>query len=99
MILPYRRPYRLRVSRVVIEAMNLGMPVITTRGTTLLDQAEEFGAALACEEDSVDNVVKAILIAIQEFDSLRDTAKAKAEISRGHFSVAAFRQTLMAKDH
>src|SRR4029077_1337600 len=50
-ILPYRlSSYGLRGSRVLIEAMVHGIPVVATRGTTLAKQAEEFGAALLCED-------------------------------------------------
>jgi glycosyltransferase involved in cell wall biosynthesis len=96
MILPYRKPYRVRVSRVVIEAMSVGMPVIATRGTTLSDQANEFGVARACEEGSANDLAKAILSVIQNFEELRIAAQAKKEVSRSHFSVAEFRQRILA---
>ena len=42
LLLPYRRSsYGLRVSRVVIEAMVHGIPVVATRGTTIEDQAND----------------------------------------------------------
>ncbi len=99
MILPYRNAYRLRVSRVVIEAMNLGIPVIATQGTTLREQANEFGVVTACEEGSADDLVRAILSVVQNFEGLRAAAQAKIEASRSHFSVAEFRQRMLAVNH
>jgi glycosyltransferase involved in cell wall biosynthesis len=95
MVLPYRRPYRLRVSRVVIEAMNSGMPIIATRDTTLMEQAEEFGAAEKCEQDSANDLARAMLATVEQFSRLRESAMAKAKTSRNHFSVCTFRKALL----
>lgn len=99
MILPYRSAYRLRVSRVVIEAMNLGIPVIATRGTTLCEQAKEFGVVKACEEGSPDDLVRAIFSVMQNFKGSSAAAQAQIEASRSHFSVAEFRQRMLAANH
>jgi glycosyltransferase involved in cell wall biosynthesis len=99
MILPYRSAYRLRVSRVVIEAMNLGIPVIATRGTTLCEQAKEFGVVKACEEGSPDDLVRAIFSVMQNFKGSWAAAQAQIEASRSHFSVAEFRQRMLAANH
>lgn len=98
MVLPYRSAYRLRVSRVVIEAMNLGMPVVATRNTTLLDQAKEFGVARDCSDGSAEDLAASILDVVREFAQLRDAAKAKVLASRAHFSVKAFCDRLKHKN-
>jgi glycosyltransferase involved in cell wall biosynthesis len=94
MVLPYRSPYRLRVSRVVIEAMICGMPVIATRGTTLFEQAEEYGVAIACEEGCAESLAEAILKVAEGFEMMRVTAKDRATSAGESFSVGYFRGLL-----
>ena len=92
LLLPYRRSsYGLRVSRVVIEAMVHGIPVVTTRGTTLEDQAKEFGAAVFCEDENVDSLVQAIREMEQHFLEKQQAAESKKTLVRNHFSVQQFR--------
>ena len=95
MVLPYRKPYQLRVSRVVIEAMLSGMPVISTRGTTLFEQAEEYGVVVGCEEGNAESLAGAMLEVAESFESLRMSAAEKMNTAVGSFSVACFRQLLM----
>jgi glycosyltransferase involved in cell wall biosynthesis len=94
MVLPYRSPYRLRVSRVVIEAMLNGMPVIATRGTTLFEQAEEYGVVVGCEEGSAESLARAILEVAEGFGVMREAAEQKAEMVARSFSVGYFREVL-----
>jgi len=95
MVLPYRSPYQLRVSRVVIEAMLNGMPVIATEGTTLHDQASEHGCVVGCEEGSVEGLAKRILESAANFNKLQRSARAKIPDVEKSFSVDCFRQLLM----
>lgn len=95
MVLPYRKPYRLRVSRVVIEAMLNGMPVIATEGTTLLEQANEHGCGLACQDGSAKSLARAIFQAAANNDLMQQLAKEKAPGVQSNFSVDRFRQILM----
>jgi glycosyltransferase involved in cell wall biosynthesis len=94
MLLPYRSPYRLRVSRVVIEAMNLGMPVVATRATTLWSQLSEYGVGAGCDDGSADSLATAICGVAKEFTRLAAEARGKAGQSQEHFSVKNFRKTL-----
>ena len=96
MVLPYREAYRLRVSRVVIEAMNLGMPVVTTRATTLWSQLSEYGAGEGCEDGSAESLAAAICEVAKDFHHLAAEARAKAGQSQEHFSVKSFRKTLIS---
>jgi len=95
MVLPYRSPYRLRVSRVVIEAMIHGMPVIATEGTTLFEQAEEHGVVVGCEEGCAESLARAILEFAEVFAAMREAAEKKAEKAAESFSVGYFRELLM----
>ncbi|MCX6963544.1 MAG: glycosyltransferase [Verrucomicrobia bacterium] len=94
MVLPYRSPYRLRVSRVVIEAMMNGMPVIATRGTTLFEQAEEYGVVIGCEEGSAESLAEAILKAAENFEMMRVSAMQRSRTAAKSFSVGYFRDLL-----
>lgn len=97
LLLPYRRSsYGLRVSRVVIEAMGEGIPVVTTRRTTLEDQAKEFGAAIFCEDGQAESLVAAIGEAEKNFAGLQEVARQKKAAAAAHFSVRKFRELLTA---
>jgi len=96
MSLPYRTPYKLRVSRVVIEAMIMGIPVVTASDTTLNQQAGQFGLDVTCEQNSVDSLADAIVSAIADYPSLKEKALNARQAVQQHFSVKAFRDTLLA---
>jgi glycosyltransferase involved in cell wall biosynthesis len=98
LLLPYRRSsYALRVSRVVIEAVVNGFPVVATRGTTLASQAGEFGAAVLCDDGNVQSLVEAIHDMNQNFSELRRTAEQRKIKAIEHFSVRQFRRILLAE--
>jgi glycosyltransferase involved in cell wall biosynthesis len=94
MVLPYRAAYRLRVSRVVIEAMTLGKPVIVTSGTTLHDQAQSQGVAEACKEGCVESLASAIRRMLGRHESAARTAAERIGSVCSEFSVRAFREKL-----
>ena len=97
MLLPYRlSSYQLRGSRVVIEAMINGIPVVATRGTTLAQQAEEFGAAVFCEDGNLESLVTAIETAEHNYETLVVTAHRRKAQAIKHFSVEQFQKMLMA---
>ena len=95
-ILPYRlSSYGLRGSRILIEAMVHGIPVVVTRGTTLAKQAEEFEAALLCEDENIESLVGAMRQMEENYDVLQSLAQAKMQAAREHFSVREFREALI----
>jgi glycosyltransferase involved in cell wall biosynthesis len=98
MVLPYRSPYRLRVSRVVIEAMLNGMPIIATRGTTLFQQAEEYGEVVGCDEGCAESLAKAILEMAEKFEDMKFIAKNRTANAAESFSVKNFRESLAGMD-
>ena len=96
LLLPYRRSsYALRVSRVVIEAMVQGLPVVTTRQTTLEDQSKKFGAAVLCVDGKAETLVQAIHEMVQNFPAMKELAARQKTVAREHFSVAEFRRILV----
>jgi glycosyltransferase involved in cell wall biosynthesis len=94
MVLPYRSPYRLRVSRVVIEAMLSGMPVIATEGTTLFEQAQEYGGVVGCAEGDAQSLADSILEVAERFESLQASVEEKVNAAAESFSVGFFRELL-----
>ncbi len=97
MLLPYRKSYALRGSRVALEAMVHGIPVVATRGTTLEGQTAQFGASVLCEDGSVESLCEAIRCAEDNCASLREKASARAASAAEYFSMANFRSMLLAK--
>ena len=94
-LLPYRRDaYNVRVSRVVIEAMIQGSPVITTNQTTMSNQLEEFGAGLTFSDGSLSEFVSGLEEAVSSFTELRTQAVARQQEAQRHFSVSKFRSLL-----
>jgi glycosyltransferase involved in cell wall biosynthesis len=95
LLLPYlRSSYGLRVSRVAIEAMVNGIPIVATRGTTLASQAEKFGSAVLCNENDPESLAEAIRDCELRYDELRRAARMRMTAAREHFSVLGFRQRL-----
>ena len=95
MLLPYRlSSYRLRGSRVVIEAMVNGIPVVATCGTALAEQAEKFGAAVLCEDGDIYSIVAALEMVERNYDSLTAKARERRPLAQQHFSVEHFRRLL-----
>ncbi len=96
LLLPYRRSsYGLRVSRVVIEAMVNGIPVITTEKTTLADQAASYGSALLTADEDADCLERCIDSAVDRQKELMERGVAQRVVARGHFSVESFRRILV----
>lgn len=96
MLLPYRLDsYGLRGSRVVIEAAVNGIPVVTTRGTTLAGFAEEFGAGILCEDGDARSLAEAIAAMEARFEELSGRAAAASGAVAELFSVAEFRRIFM----
>lgn len=95
MALPYRSPYKLRVSRVVIEAMIMGMPVVTSADTTLNQQACQFGIDITCEQNNADSLAKAITTTLEQYAEHKRKAMDARDLVRQHFSVRAFRDGIM----
>jgi glycosyltransferase involved in cell wall biosynthesis len=98
LLLPYRRSsYGLRGSRVVIEAMVHGIPVVTTRGTILEEQAEEFGAATFCEDENMGSLVLAMHEMEKNFHQLKEHAENMKASAQEHFCVEKFRKHINAE--
>ena len=97
LLLPYRcSSYGLRISRVAIEGMVNGIPIVVTNGTTLASQASEFGAAVLCEENDKESLIAAIELAEHDYGALAVKARQRQSSARSHFSVEHFRNILLS---
>jgi glycosyltransferase involved in cell wall biosynthesis len=96
MLLPYRlSSYRLRGSRVIMEAMVNGIPVIATGGTTLAGALETFGAGLICEDGRPESLAQAIQEMETRYEELSRAAQARRQAAATEFSVENFRKTFL----
>jgi glycosyltransferase involved in cell wall biosynthesis len=94
-LLPYGKEYALRGSRVIIEAMIHGIPIVVAKGTTLENHGLEFGAAVCCCQNSVDDLTKAIQSSIDDLTKLQEAAGRRAITATEYFSVRNFRNLLI----
>jgi glycosyltransferase involved in cell wall biosynthesis len=94
-LLPYGKEYALRGSRVIIEAMIHGIPIVVAKGTTLENHGLEFGAAACCCQNSVDDLTKAIQSSIDDLTKLQEAAGRRAITATEYFSVRNFRNLLI----
>jgi len=96
LLLPYRlNIYGLRGSRVVIEAVVNGIPVIATRGTALAGVVEAHGAGLFCEDGDPESLAVAIHEMGERYEEFSRLAKARAVSGAREFSAESFRRTFL----
>jgi len=97
MLLPYRLSgYRLRGSRVVIESLVNGIPVIATRGTALAEVVRSFGTGVFCEDGDPESLALAIRECEIRYAEMRRLAELNTPIAVNEFSVEAFRRVFLA---
>ncbi|MCC0179587.1 glycosyltransferase [Waterburya agarophytonicola K14] len=100
MVLPYRNSsYYARVSRVAIEAVCLGIPVIYTKGGWLEDTLVEFGAGIGIEDENSDELIEAIILMLTNFNDYRQQAIFKQAEAKQYFSGQNFCQMLLKESH
>lgn len=96
-VLPYRGdPYTTRLSRVTIEAMIVGKPVIYPKGSWLEFAVEESGAGVGFEDGSADSLAEAVLEARSRFATLAESARDRAAAAAEHYSARSFAGNLMS---
>jgi len=98
LLLPYRvKSYGLRGSRVAIDAMVNGIPVVITRDIASATLVAQFGSALECDDGSVESLSDEIVNAINALLDLKAKALLRMPESRKHFSVRAFKMMLVGE--
>lgn len=96
MVLPYRlTTYATRLSRVAIEAMILGIPMVVTRGSWLEQAMAETGSGVSFEDENTDSLVAAIQEARQRYTELKELAVTRAPLARQHYSGETFARQLL----
>ena len=80
-LLPYsRQPYRLRDSAVMMEALALGKPTITTEGTTMATLMQRSGAGLTCVDGSAPDLARVILEIAENIPRFAAEAERRREV-------------------
>lgn len=97
MVLPYRDAYRLRISRVAIEAMINGIPAVVTTNTTLWSDFQRLGAACPFDEESPEGLAAAIYEMADRFQFYSQQARQRAPQCRKAFSVNEFREIVKSR--
>jgi glycosyltransferase involved in cell wall biosynthesis len=96
MLLPYRQSiYGLRGSRIVLEAVVNGIPVIATRGTSPAAAVQSLGAGLFCEDGDPESLALAIREMEVRYDELGQAAKERAPAAARELSVESFRTVFL----
>lgn len=96
LVLPYRpSSYNLRVSRMAIEGLVRGLPMVVSRNTTLADQTAQFGAGLECNASDPDSLADTLCSAANQLPTLQAAASSRARLAQQHFSVQTFRSLLI----
>jgi len=98
LLLPYRESsYGLRGSRVVVEAMVHGLPMITTEGTTLHRQMQEHGAGLVCKDGDAESLAAGIREMELRYAEFKKKACERQPAAVDHFSIQTCREMLLTQ--
>ena len=97
MMLPYRNSsYHARVSRVAIEAICLGIPVIYTKGGWLEEVVVEFGAGIGIEDESIEDLIAAIQCMTANYSHYHQQASTQKATAQKYFSGQNFFNLLIS---
>ena len=100
MLLPYRNSsYHARLSRIAIESVTLGIPIIYTKGGWLQEIVEAFGAGIGIRDESVEDLVDAIVQMKIDYKCLRQKAMVNRKEAQQYFSGETFCQQLFQKSY
>lgn len=100
MILPYRNSsYHARVSRVTIEAIYLGIPLIYTKGGWLEATITEFGAGISIEDENIDDLTAGIQLMSANYQDYRQKALSKKTMAQQYFSGQNFFNLLTSQSN
>lgn len=95
LVLPYRGdPYTTRLSRVTIEGMLVGLPIVYPKNSWLESAVEKHGAGVGFEDGSEESLVEAIKKALDHLESLQSEAQNKQESARKYYSAKHFAMKL-----
>ena len=99
MILPYRNSsYYARVSRIAIEAVSMGIPVIYTSGGWLQELMEKFGAGIGIEDESEQELINAIEKMQLNYSDYKQKALERITSVQEYFTPENFCKLLLQND-
>jgi len=99
LLLPYRcTSYKLRVSRVVIEALCNGIPVVVTKNSTLEADASDYGSSISVNDEDIESIVMGIHAAETNYSTLKESALKSQKTACASYSVQKFRSILLGEN-
>ena len=90
LVLPYRNSsYHARLSRVAVEGVVHGIPLIYPAGSSIGEIASEYGAGCTFQDGSFESLAKCMLKASQELGRYSLSASTRRQSAVQHFSGAS----------
>jgi glycosyltransferase involved in cell wall biosynthesis len=97
-ILPYRNAsYYSRDSRITIEAIASGRPVLFTKGGWIDETVSAFGAGIGIEDENVEQLFSGIIEMNIKIEFYKREADNKSRLARKYFSPNFFTESLLNK--
>jgi len=96
MVLPYRNSsYYARVSRVAIEAVCKGIPLIYTKGGWLEELVTRLGAGIGIEDEDVVGLIEGLIEMKSKYPEFRNIALMRSETAKAYYSPDSFVKILL----
>jgi glycosyltransferase involved in cell wall biosynthesis len=100
MVMPYRwSSYYSRLSRVTIESMIAGIPIIYTKDTWLESAVSTCGIGIGFANESIEDLVTAFKMAYDQFVQLNESAYEQRKLAADFYSGEAFVKILVQNTH
>jgi glycosyltransferase involved in cell wall biosynthesis len=97
LLLPYRASfYYARVSRIAIEAVCQGIPLIYPASTWLEEVCRDFGAGVSFQDEDVPSLKAAIRTTVENYGEIALKAGVRSETALNFFSVPTFHARMLA---
>jgi glycosyltransferase involved in cell wall biosynthesis len=97
LVLPYQRSkYIGRNSSAALDAVLVGIPIITTEGTWMAELLEHHGAGLTAKDRDEAALAQGFRLIIEDFDKLSVDAWTRSDAARSRISWTQFAQTILS---
>jgi glycosyltransferase involved in cell wall biosynthesis len=97
LLLPYRAAfYYARVSRVAIETICRGIPLVYPAATWLEEACANYGAGVSFQDENLESLKEAIRSTVQNYRDIGQKAGTRSKAALEFFSVPTFRANMLA---